>query len=171
MTTFDVRRHRDGGALGILDPAALRRVFGAFPSGVVAVASHIDGSAVGLAASSFTSVSLTPPLVSVSIAKASKTWPVLRRAGQIGITVLAEHQGWIGRQLSRAASQRFDGVGTIGCASGALLVSGGVAQFECCIWREIDAGDHVIVLLEVHAALGSDDKPLVFHQSAFGGLK
>src|ERR1700761_3481916 len=58
-----------------LDPARLRKAFGIFPSGVVAVAAQVDGVLVGLAASSFTSVSLDPPLVSFSIANASKTWP------------------------------------------------------------------------------------------------
>ena len=51
-----------------LDPARLREAFGIFPSGVVAVAAEVDGQLVGLAASSFTSVSLEPPLVSISIA-------------------------------------------------------------------------------------------------------
>ena len=49
-----------------LDPAALREAFGVFPSGVVAVAAIVDGVPVGLAASSFTSVSLDPALVSFS---------------------------------------------------------------------------------------------------------
>ena len=63
-----------------LDPVRLRQAFGIFPSGVVAVAAQVDGEHVGLAASSFTSVSLEPPLVSFSIANASRTWPDLRRA-------------------------------------------------------------------------------------------
>jgi hypothetical protein len=53
----------------------LRRVFSAFPSGVTAVSALIDGRPVGIAASSFTSVSLDPPLVSVCIAHSSTTWP------------------------------------------------------------------------------------------------
>ena len=49
-----------------LDPRRLRKAFGIFPSGVVAVAALVDNTLVGLAASSFTSVSLDPPLVSFS---------------------------------------------------------------------------------------------------------
>ena len=63
-----------------LDPRRLREAFGAFPSGVVAVAARVDDELVGLAASSFTSVSLEPALVSFSVANTSKTWPTLRRA-------------------------------------------------------------------------------------------
>ena len=78
-----------------LDPAQLRQAFGIFPSGVVAVAAEVDGRLVGLAASSFTSVSLDPPLVSFSIANTSKTWPDLRRASHLGVTVLAHHHGLV----------------------------------------------------------------------------
>ena len=72
-----------------LDPKRLREAFGIFPSGVVAVAAEVDGKPVGLAASSFTSVSLDPPLVSFSIANTSKTWPDLRRAPHLGVSILA----------------------------------------------------------------------------------
>lgn len=82
----DLRTNQD------LDAARLRKAFGIFPTGVVAVAAEVDGELIGLAASSFTSVSLDPPLVSVSIANGSKTWPDLRRAGHLGVTVLADHQ-------------------------------------------------------------------------------
>ena len=58
-----------------LDPRRLREVFGVFPSGVVAVAADVDGVHVGLAASSFTSVSLDPPLVSFSVATTSGPGP------------------------------------------------------------------------------------------------
>jgi hypothetical protein len=64
-----------------LDPRRLRDAFGVFPSGVVAVAAVVDGEPTGLAASSLTSVSLDPPLVSFSVANTSKTWPDLILAG------------------------------------------------------------------------------------------
>ena len=83
-----------------LDPARLREAFGVFPSGVVAVAAEVDGELIGLAASSFTSVSLDPPLVSFSVANTSKTWPDLRRAEHLGVTVLADHHGEVCRQLA-----------------------------------------------------------------------
>ena len=77
-----------------LDPAQLKEAFGVFPSGVVAVAAEVGGALVGLAASSFTSVSIDPPLVQFSVANTSKTWPVLRRAEHLGVTILAERGRW-----------------------------------------------------------------------------
>ena len=154
-----------------LDPARLRTAFGIFPTGVVAVAAEVDGLLVGLAASSFTSVSLDPPLVSFSIARTSKTWPDLRRAHHLGVTVLADHQGSVCRQLAGEPMQRFDGVPTRVSGDGAVTLVEGLARFDCTIYDEVEAGDHVVVLLRLHAVDQSDNSgPLVFHRSGFGKL-
>ena len=58
-----------------VDGTELRRAFGCFPSGVTAVCAIIDGEPVGMAASSFTSVSIDPPLASICVQKSSTTWP------------------------------------------------------------------------------------------------
>ena len=153
-----------------LDPDRLRAAFGIFPTGVVAVAAEVDGVLVGLAASSFTTVSLDPPLVSVSIARTSKTWPDLRRADRVGVTVLADHQGDVCRQLAGEPEQRFDGV-PVRVNDGAVTLDEGLARFECSLHAEVEAGDHVVVLLRLHVVDQSDTSgPLVFHRSAFGRL-
>lgn len=154
-----------------LDPTRLREAFGIFPSGVVAVAAEVDGALTGLAASSFTSVSLDPPLVSFSIANSSKTWPDLRRAGQLGVTILADHHGPICRQLAGPVEHRFDDVPVTVTENGAATLDDGLARFACSLYREVEAGDHTIVLLELHAVEHADTSlPLVFHRSAFGRL-
>lgn len=154
-----------------LDPLALRTVFGVFPSGVVAVAAEVDGTLVGLAASSFTSVSLDPPLISFSIATTSKTWPTLRRADGLGVTILAEHHGVAARQLAGAVERRFDGLEVTRAASGAVTLADGLAQFETTIYREVEAGDHVLVLLRLHEVRHAGaTAPLVFHASTFRRL-
>ncbi|MBZ5737586.1 flavin reductase family protein [Nocardioides mangrovi] len=153
-----------------LDPARLREAFGIFPSGVVAVAAEVDGAPVGLAASSFTSVSLDPPLVSFSVANTSKTWPQLRRAGHLGVTVLADHHGQVCRQLAGPVEDRFTSVPISVTGDGAVVLDEGLARFDCSIYREVEAGDHTIVLLELHAVEHAVGQPLVFHRSAFGRL-
>ncbi|KUL40885.1 flavin reductase family protein [Actinoplanes awajinensis] len=158
-----------------LDPIALRHAFGVFPSGVVAVAASVDGQLTGLAASSFTSVSLDPPLVSFSIANTSKTWPDLRRADHLGVTVLAAHHGAICRQLAGRVEHRFDGVPVSVSANGAVTIDDGLARFDCTIYREVEAGDHTIILLQLHAVDHPVEQvgglgPLVFHRSSFGRL-
>lgn len=160
MTTFATNQD--------LSETALREVFGAFPSGVVAVAAEIDGSPVGLAASSFTSVSIDPPLVSVSIANGSRTWPDLRRAGHLGVTVLAGHHAEFARQLAGPVEHRFDDIPLSRTDTSAIHVRDGVAHFETTIHSELPAGDHTIVLLQVRsrATLGGAE-PLLFHRSGF----
>lgn len=154
-----------------LDPSRLREAFGVFPSGVVAVAAEVDGRRTGLAASSFTSVSLDPPLVSFSVANTSKTWPDLRRAGHLGLTVLAAHHGEVCRQLAGPVEHRFDGVPLSVTEDGAVLLDEGLARFDCTIHDEVVAGDHTIVILALHAVEHADTSlPLVFHRSGFGRL-
>jgi flavin reductase (DIM6/NTAB) family NADH-FMN oxidoreductase RutF len=154
-----------------LDPARLRKAFGLFPTGVVAVAAEVDGRLTGLAASSFTSVSLDPPLVSFSVASTSKTWPDLRRAAHLGVTVLADHHGEVCRQLAGPVDRRFDGVAVKASDQGAITLDEGLARFDCTIYREVEAGDHVIVLLRLHAVEHPETgSPLIFHRSGFGRL-
>ena len=154
-----------------LHPTDLRRVFGAFPTGVTAIAAFVDGAPVGLAASTFTSVSFDPPLASVCIAKTSTTWPVLRRAERLGVSVLSAGQEHLGRQLSSRTGDRFTGATWRASNSGEILLDGACAWLDCSIERELPAGDHDIVLLRIHdlhAERGAE--PLVFHQSTFGRL-
>lgn len=153
-----------------LDPQELRKAFGVFPTGVVAVAAIVDGAPVGLAASSFTTVSLDPPLVSFSIAAASKTWPDLRRAGHLGVTVLADHHGETCRQLAGDVAHRFDALSCTVTPDGALTLDDGVAQFDCTLHEEVEAGDHVVVLLRLHAVARTESMPLIFHRSRFQRL-
>lgn len=154
-----------------LDPVRLREAFGSFPTGVVAVAAEVDGRLLGLAASSFTSVSLDPPLVSISLATTSKTWPLLRRAAHLGLTVLADHHGPLCRQLAGPVEHRFEGVAHTVTPEGAVVIDDGLAKFDTTVHRAVDAGDHVLVLLELHAVDHRvDGGPLLFHRSVFGQL-
>jgi flavin reductase (DIM6/NTAB) family NADH-FMN oxidoreductase RutF len=72
-----------------LQPAALRQAFGRFPSGIAALCAQIDGTPNGIVASSFTvGVSMEPPLVMFAVQNTSRTWPVLRGADRIGVSIL-----------------------------------------------------------------------------------
>ena len=154
-----------------LDASRLREAFGVFPTGVVAVAAEVDGELVGLAASSFASVSLEPPLVQFSIANTSKTWPDLRRADHLGLTILADHHDGVCRQLAGPVERRFDDVEVSASEQGAVTLDDGLAMFDCSVYREVEAGDHTIILLLLHAVRHADtSQPLVFHRSAFASV-
>ncbi|NED85961.1 flavin reductase family protein, partial [Streptomyces sp. SID11233] len=96
----------------------LRRAFGCFPSGVTALCARRGGHPLGLAASSFTSVSMDPPLVSVCVQHTSTTWPKLRALPRLGVSVLAEGQDEICGRLASRSGDRFAGVDWCASASG-----------------------------------------------------
>ena len=153
------------------DPQRLRQVFGAHPTGVAAVAAVVDGALVGIAASSFTSVSLDPPLVSICIAHTSSTWPVLRRGTRLGVSILSADQERAGRQLAGASASRFDDLAWRATDDGAVLLDGAAGWFDTSIEKDIRAGDHDIVLLRVHDLDADHDvTPLIFHASQFRRL-
>jgi flavin reductase (DIM6/NTAB) family NADH-FMN oxidoreductase RutF len=154
-----------------LEPLRLRRVLGSFPTGVTVIAALVEGVPAGLAANSFVSVSLEPPMVSVCVAHSSTTWPVLRRARRLGVSVLGAHQEHVGRRLSARGVDRFAALAIRTSPDGAVLLDGSSAWLDCEIEREIPAGDHDIVLLRVHD-LDADPEvaPLVFHGSRYRRL-
>jgi flavin reductase (DIM6/NTAB) family NADH-FMN oxidoreductase RutF len=154
-----------------VDDVRLRQVFGVFPSGVAAVAALVDGAPLGIAASSFTSVSLDPPLVSVCVAHSSTTWPALSGASRLGVSILGADQHQTGRQLAGPREQRFADLSWRATDDGAILLDGAGAWFETSIDQQVRAGDHDIVVLRVHDLDADHDvHPLVFHASQFRRL-
>ncbi|MGW6174122.1 flavin reductase family protein [Arthrobacter sp. NPDC055138] len=155
------------------DPQLLRETFAHFPSGVAAMAAEVSGERHALVASSFTvGVSLEPPLVMFAVQKSSTTWPVLRQAGRIGVSILGEDQGALCRQLAgRDKSSRFQGIEAATTPSGAILLPAASLWFECSIYAEHEAGDHEAVFFEIHALQADKERnPLVFHGSRFRQL-
>jgi flavin reductase (DIM6/NTAB) family NADH-FMN oxidoreductase RutF len=152
----------------VLQRGELRRVFGAFPTGVTAVCALVGERPVGIAASSFTSVSLDPPLVSVCVAHTSRTWPLLRDLQHWGVSVLGANQTEHAKALSSHEGDRFASLRWRGTETGAVLLEEASAWLECRIERSIPAGDHNIVLLRV-LDLDADAQvmPLLFHASQF----
>jgi flavin reductase (DIM6/NTAB) family NADH-FMN oxidoreductase RutF len=154
-----------------LDQLKLRRVFGAYPTGVTAVAALLDGQPAGIAASSFIPVSLDPPLVSICVARTSTTWPALRDAERLGISVLGAHQERAGRRLGTRDCERFATLSWRATGHGAVILHGASAWLDCSIEQRIGAGDHELVILRVHdLEADADVPPLVFHHSTFRQL-
>ena len=153
------------------DQALLRQAFGCFPSGVTAFCGLLDGVAEGMAASSFTSVSLDPPLVSVCVANTSTTWPKLARLERLGLSVLADDHAPIAKALAAKNGDRFESVDWMATDSGAVFVHGATLWLECSPYKRVDAGDHEIVVLQIVAlAMYPDIAPMVFHRSNFREL-
>ena len=157
---------------GTIDVDGLRRAFGRFPSGVVAVcALRDDGVPVGMAASSFTSVSVDPPLVGVCVQRTSTTWPRLRDRARLGLSVLGSAHDLACRQLAAKEGDRFAGLAWHATEDGAILLDGATAWLDCAVHDVLPAGDHEIALLRVERQCTHPHlDPLVFYASGFQGL-
>jgi len=154
-----------------LTPSSLREAFGHFPCGVVAIAAQIDGTRVGLAASTFVPVSLEPPLVSFCVQNTSTTWPKLQSVPMLGISVLGESHDEAARTLAAKTGDRFAGLETVSNHSGAVFIKGTGLWLESAVEQLIPAGDHTIVVLRVNeVTVDAEVAPIVFHRSGFRRL-
>lgn len=153
------------------DATELRAAFACFPSGVAAICAIVDGVPVGMAASSFTSVSIDPPLVSVCVQNTSTTWPKLCDRSSLGLSVLSEGHAAACLALSSKLGDRFAGVEWEAAADDAIRIHGCTLWLDCAIERQVPAGDHTIVLFRVLGLRADPDRePLVFHGSRFRTL-
>lgn len=154
-----------------IDQATMRTVLGHFATGVTVITAMADGEPVGIAANSFTSVSLDPPLVLFCAGKSSSTWPLIQKSGAFAVNVLGEHQEDISRLFASKNANRFAGVGYHAAATGSPVLSGSLAFLDCRIHAEHDAGDHVIVVGQVvELGVMDESSPLLFFRGGYHKL-
>jgi flavin reductase (DIM6/NTAB) family NADH-FMN oxidoreductase RutF len=146
-----------------------RATLGQFATGVTIVtARDEDGRLVGLTANSFNSVSLSPPLVLWSLARHSTTMAGFLSARHYAINVLAADQRPLAERFSRKGIDRFEGAPWRPGLTGAPVIDGAVAVFECTHRSQYDEGDHIIFVGQVeHCRRRIGVAPLVFHGGRF----
>ncbi len=151
-----------------IEGARLREVLGHLPTGVTIITADTPDGPTGMAANSFTSVSLDPPLVLFCPAKSSSTWPAIREAGAFCVNVMAGHHEELIRQFALKGADRFAGVAYESHDEGPVL-SEAVAWLTCRIEAEHEAGDHTIVVARViRLDAVADIEPLVFLRGRYG---
>ena len=154
-----------------IEARQFRRVLGLFATGVVAVTAldPATGRPVGLAANSFTAVTLRPPLVCVSVAHTSTTWPKIRAARGYCINILAEHQRSICLQLAAPGAEKFRDVAWTASPGGHPILEGALGWLECGVDTEHETGDHVIVISRVlRLDMQPEEPPLIFYRGGYG---
>jgi len=124
----------------------------------------------GMAANSFTSVSIDPALVLFCAAKSSTTWPRMQPAGHFCVNVLADDQEEVCRLFATKGADRFKGVGWRGGKSGAPVLRDALAWIDCVVEAEHDAGDHVIVVGRCLEMDSRDGEPLLFYRGGYRNL-
>ncbi len=149
--------------------AEFRQSLSMFATGVTIVtARHADGSLVGLTANSFNSVSLNPPLVLWSLARAASSMAALSTGSHYAINILASDQKALAERFASRSAERWNGVAWREGVAGAPLLQGAAAVFECFNRSRYEEGDHVIFVGEVeHCAHQAGASPLLFHGGRF----
>ena len=116
----------------------------------------------GLAANSFTSVSLRPPLVLISVDLGANSYRALERSGRDAVHILGAHQEEVCRRFAKgdlSGTEKLKRVFWTPGVGGVPLLDDYLARFECRVVQAIPGGDHVIYLGEVER-LDCEDKGL-----------
>lgn len=144
-----------------------KRAMGQFASGVTVVTTVHGETPIGVTASSFTSLSLEPPLVLVSLSKRLFTHNVIAESGCFAVNVLSAHQLELGMRfagMKPEITDRFAGLKTTTAVTGSPLLPDSLAWVDCQVWAMYDGGDHTIFVGEVRALSVSElDMPLLYH--------
>ena len=155
-----------------IDANDYRQVLGQYPTGVCAItATGPEGEPVAMIVGSFSSVSLSPPLVGFFPDKASSSWGKLRRCDHFCVNILGAHQQDVCRRLASKDPDKFVGTPHDLSSRGAPRLDDVVARIECVLHSITDAGDHELVLGEVIGLdVISDHPPLLFHRGRYGAF-
>jgi flavin reductase (DIM6/NTAB) family NADH-FMN oxidoreductase RutF len=142
-----------------------------FASGVaVATVRAPDGTPHGLTVSSFTSVSIQPPMILICIDYTFNFLSHFRACSNFAVNVLSESQRDLSVTFAVKPEGRFEGVEWYTNVTGAPLLRGCIANIECRLSSIIEAGDHAIFLGEVMQVESIGGRPLLYFNRDYRAL-
>ncbi len=153
---------------GAVEAILYRQVMGQFLAGVTVITASDAGVPVGMAASSFTSLSMDPPLVLFCPAKSSSTWARIADAGNFAVNVLASEHEDVSKQMSSKAADKFAGIAWHTEVTGSPVLDDALGWTDCRTEHVYEGGDHWIVVGRVLALGWRDGEPLGYHRGAYG---
>lgn len=152
----------------------IRNVMRYWGSGVAIATASVAADRHGMTVSSFVSLSLEPPLVMVSVKDETRTFALINKARAFGISILDETQQDVSNRFAgreTELSDRFAGMDVYAMKTGAPLLVDGLAQIDCKVVAEYDAGTQTVFIGEVVAVKWSPDaddkKPLLYYNRAY----
>lgn len=152
----------------------LRNAMRQWASGVTVVTAKYQGVRHGMTVSSFTSLSLEPPLVLVSLERGSRTHALVEQSGFFAVTILCSDQRAVSERFAGGVPDghdRFAGLQTFTLASGTPLLADGLSFFDCKVVSTYQAGTHTVFIGEVLAVReASSGVPLLHYNRAYKEL-
>ena len=152
-----------------IQPDLFRSLLRRHAAGVVVITAP-GARPAGFTATSFTSVSLHPPLVSFCLNRTSSSWPTVETANHVGVHVLTDAQEEVARTFATSGVDRFAAPTRWRSGPhGVPIVDGALAVLVCRIVEKVSAGDHTIVLAEPVEGeyTDRDSAPLVYHMGRY----
>ena len=155
-----------------IDPREFRNALGCFATGVTIITTLGENNErIGITASSFNSVSVDPPLVLWSLGRSAYSLPAFAKAGHFAVNVLALDQTELSNRFARAGADKWSGVETEAWETGAPILPGCVANFQCLTEHTINGGDHMVFIGRVTRMRHDFDRaPLLFHRGRYNAV-
>ena len=158
-----------------MDKNQLRMVMRQWATGVTVVTTHFQGITHGMTVSSFTSVSLDPHYVTISLMKDSRTHSLVIQSASFGITILSSAQVEISQRFAGQipdTEDRFAGLETFNLDTGAPMLKSGLASLDCNVTDVYDFGTNSLIIGEVVAAkVGEGVDPLLYFNQRYHQLQ
>jgi flavin reductase (DIM6/NTAB) family NADH-FMN oxidoreductase RutF len=145
-----------------------REVMAGVPTPVSVITTMGDGLPHGTTVSAFASLSMTPPMVLVSLDRGSDLLAMVTETRRFGVNVLGAHQSAIALAFARkGGTSKFNGV-RWDVDHGLPRLPGAPGWLACDVETFVDGGDHVVALGLVVAAETTEGRPLTYHGRIFG---
>jgi flavin reductase (DIM6/NTAB) family NADH-FMN oxidoreductase RutF len=154
------------------DPDSYKQAFRRYPAGVVVITLDSGVGPVGFTATSLTSLSLDPPLVSFGISSNASTWAHLRQASTAVVNFLGAHQEQVARRFATSGIDRFaEPTRWQRLATGEPVLDDVPGWLRTRVESLIPAGDHRIVVAHVvTATLSARHPPLIYHDGHYASV-
>jgi flavin reductase (DIM6/NTAB) family NADH-FMN oxidoreductase RutF len=158
-----------------VDVQAFKNVLAHWASGVTIVTAQADGVVHGMTVSSFSSLSIDPPLVLVCAFRGSRTRELIGRSGRFAINLLTEGQAALATRFAgrRPADESpLEGVAWTAGRGGVPLLPGAAGVLECTVAATHEEGTHTILIGRVETAVVDPaTRPLVYWERDFRRLE
>lgn len=152
----------------------LRQVMRHWAAGVAVVTSAYQGQRHGMTVNSFTSLSLDPAYISVTLANQTRTHRLVSQSGILGVTILHQDQKELADRFAGKVLQeidRFEGLPTFNLVSEVPLIEGGIAHLDCRVIHQYGMENSTLFVGEVLAARSCEDfTPLIYFNRTYHRL-